>query len=161
MPQWDLGRPVHVLEPCGMPGALSLEHRLLPHARKPTMSTSHILVVDDNAAIRELVAMVLVADGHDVNTANDGAEALRLLEGPPPYDLIVSDLKMPSLDGPSLYLEVSRRWPGGRPHLLFMSGFVDSPEYAGFLQATKVPVLLKPFDVDHLSHIVSGILQQP
>jgi hypothetical protein len=42
-----------------------------------------------------------------------------------------------------------------------MSGFVDSPEYAGFLQATKVPVLLKPFDVDHLSHIVSGILQQP
>jgi CheY-like chemotaxis protein len=125
------------------------------------MSTSHILVVDDHAAIRELVAMVLAADGHKVNTANNGAEALRLLEGPPPYDLIVSDLKMPSLDGPSLYLELSRQWPGGRPHLLFMSGFADSPEYAGFLQETKVPVLLKPFDVDHLSHIVSGILQQP
>lgn len=67
---------------------------------------------------------------------------------------------MPGLDGPSLYLELSRRGPSGRPHLLFMSGFVDSPEYARFLQETKVPVLPKPFDVDHLSHIVSGILQQ-
>lgn len=150
-----------VLEPCGMLGSLSLVHSLLPHAIEPAMSPSHILVVDDNAAIRELVAMVLVADGHDVNTANDGAEALRLLEGQPSYDLIVSDLKMPSLDGPSLYLELSRRWPDSRPHLLFMSGFVDSPEYAGFLQEAKVPVLFKPFDLDHLSHIVSGILQQP
>ena len=125
------------------------------------MSASRLLVVDDQAAIRDLVAIILTADGHQVTTASDGAEALRLLERQPPYDLIVSDLKMPNLDGPSLYLELSRRWPDSRPHLLFMSGFIDSPEYAGFLQETKVPVLLKPFDVDHLSHVVSGILQQP
>jgi DNA-binding response OmpR family regulator len=124
------------------------------------MSTGRILVVDDQAAIRELVAATLTADGHHVTTAPDGAAALRLLEGPPPYDLIVSDLKMPKLDGPSLYLEVSRRWPDCRPHVLFMSGFVDSPQYAGFLEATKVPVLLKPFDLDQLTRLVHEILHR-
>jgi len=45
---------------------------------------------------------VLAADGHSVETARDGADALRLLDSAKPYDLIVSDLKMPGLDGPSL-----------------------------------------------------------
>lgn len=125
------------------------------------MSTGRILVADDQAAIRELVALVLTADGHYVTAAHDGADALRLLEGPESYDLIVSDLNMPKLDGPSLYLAVTQRWPSGRPHVLFMSGFVDSPHYAGFLDATNAPVLLKPFDVDLLNRLVHQILQQP
>lgn len=125
------------------------------------MSSGHILVVDDQATIRELVAAILTAEGHHVTTAPDGAEALRLLEGPTPYDLIVSDLSMPNLDGPSLFFEVSLRWPNHRPHLLFMSGFVDSPQYAGFLEAANVPVLLKPFDIDQLCRLVHEILHQP
>ena len=124
------------------------------------MSTKRVLVVDDQTPVRELVAAVLSADGHAVETARDGADALRLLDGQTAFDLIVSDLKMPGLDGPSLYLELMRRWPDTRPHLLFISGFVDSPEYAAFLQGTKVQVLLKPFAVDDLSHAVSIILGQ-
>jgi len=96
------------------------------------MQYKRVLVVDDQTAVRELVAAVLAADGHSVETARDGADALRLLDSAKPYDLIVSDLKMPSLDGPSLYLELTRRFPDTRPHLLFISGFVDSPEYSGF-----------------------------
>ena len=122
------------------------------------MSTKRVLVVDDQTPVRELVAAVLVADGHAVETACDGADALRLLDRHAGFDLIVSDLKMPGLDGPSLYLELSRRWPDTRPHLLFISGFVDSPEYAGFLQGTSVQVLLKPFAVDDLSRAVTAIL---
>lgn len=125
------------------------------------MSTSRILVVDDQAAIRELVAVILTAEGHHVTTAPDGLAAFRLLEEPTPYDLIVSDLRMPNLDGPSLFFEVSQRWPDRRPHILFMSGFVDSPQYAGFLQAAKVPVLLKPFDIDQLVRLVREILHHP
>jgi DNA-binding response OmpR family regulator len=119
-----------------------------------------VLVVDDQTPVRELVAAVLAADGHSVDTARDGADAVRLLDDRRPYDLIVSDLKMPGLDGPSLYLEVTRRWPDSGPHLLFISGFVESPEYAGFLQGTKAPVLLKPFAVDELSRAVSALLGQ-
>jgi two-component system NtrC family sensor kinase len=115
-------------------------------------------VVDDQTPVRELVAAVLAADGHSVETARDGADALRLLDSAKPYDLIVSDLKMPSLDGPSLYLELTRRFPDTRPHLLFISGFVDSPEYSGFLHGTQVQVLLKPFAVDDLSRAVQGLL---
>lgn len=125
------------------------------------MSTRRILVVDDQAAIRELVAVVLTADGHHVTVASDGFEALELLEGPGSYDLIVSDLNMPNLDGPSLYRAVRQRWPEGLPHVLFMSGFVDSPQYAGFLEATRARVLLKPFDVDELSRLVYKILHRP
>lgn len=124
------------------------------------MQTKRVLVVDDQTPVRELVAAVLASDGHSVETARDGADALRLLDGAKRYDLIVSDLKMPGLDGPSLYLELTRRWPDTRPHLLFISGFVDSPEYAGFLQGTQVPVLLKPFAVDDLSRAVHGLLGQ-
>lgn len=121
-----------------------------------------ILVVDDQAVIRELVAAILTADGHHVTTAPDGAAALRLLEDPAaPYDLIVSDLNMPNLDGPHLYREVSCRSSDRRPRVVFMSGFVDSPQYARFLTAAQVPVLLKPFDVDQLSRLVRDILQAP
>ena len=125
-----------------------------------SMQTKRVLVVDDQTPVRELVAAVLAADGHAVETARDGADAMRLLDAATPYDLIVSDLKMPGLDGPSLYLELTRRWPDTRPHLLFISGFVDSPEYAGFLQGTAVQVLLKPFAVDDLSRAVAGLLGQ-
>ena len=122
------------------------------------MSTKRVLVVDDQTPVRELVAAVLSADGHAVETARDGADALRLLDGQTAFDLIVSDLKMPGLDGPSLYLELTRRFPDTCPHLLFISGFVDSPEYAGFLQGTQAQVLLKPFAVDDLSRVVHGLL---
>ena len=122
------------------------------------MSAKRVLVVDDQTAVRELVAAVLAADGHAVETARDGVDALRLLDATTPYDLIVSDLKMPGLDGPSLYLELTRRWPDTRPLLLFISGFGESPEYAGFLQGSRVQVLLKPFAVDDLSGAVQGLL---
>jgi two-component system cell cycle response regulator CpdR len=122
------------------------------------MQIKRVLVVDDQTPVRELVAAVLAADGLSVETARDGADALRLLDSAKRYDLIVSDLKMPGLDGPSLYLELTRRWPDTRPHLLFISGFVDSPEYSGFLQGTQVQVLLKPFAVDDLSRAVSSLL---
>ena len=124
------------------------------------MQTKRVLVVDDQISVRELVVAVLAADGHSMETARDGTDALRLLDSVKPYDLIVSDLKMPGLDGPSLYLELTRRWPDTRPHLLFISGFVDSPEYSGFLQGTQVQVLLKPFAVDDLSRAVSALLAQ-
>jgi two-component system, cell cycle response regulator CpdR len=124
------------------------------------MQIKRVLVVDDQTPVRELVAAVLAADGLSVETARDGADALRLLDSAKRYDLIVSDLKMPGLDGPSLYLELTRRWPDTRPQLLFISGFVDSPEYSGFLQGTQVQVLLKPFAVDDLSRAVSGLLGQ-
>ena len=120
---------------------------------------SRILVADDHEVLRGGIARVLTNANHEVTQVANGNAAIEELHRGQ-YDVIVSDLKMPGLDGPSLYLELTRRWPDTRPHLLFISGFVDSPEYVGFLQGTRVQVLLKPFAVDDLSRAVSHLLSQ-
>ena len=71
-------------------------------------SSRRILVVDDDDQIRDLLATTLGADGHTVDGARDGGEALALL-ALHPYDLVLSDLHMPHVDGPSLYETLQTR----------------------------------------------------
>ena len=84
-------------------------------ALQSTVSTSagRILVVDDDKRARDFIVSSLRADGHEVDASSNSFEALRML-GRSWYDLIVSELRMPELDGPSLYSEVTRRWPSPR-----------------------------------------------
>jgi len=121
------------------------------------VSSGRILVVDDDEGARDLIVSSLRADGHDVDSSSNGIEALRLVSRQW-YDLIVSDLKMPELDGPNLYSEVTRRWPTGPPHVLFVSGFGTTSEYDGFLEVIKAPVLSKPFKAGELRRAVRRML---
>lgn len=122
-----------------------------------TVCSGRILVVDGDQGSRDLIVSSLRADGHDVDSSSNGPEALRLL-GRQWYDLIVSDLKMPELDGPDLYSEVIRRWPAGHPHVLFISGYARTSEYDGFLKVIKAPVLAKPLKATHLRRAVRRML---
>lgn len=101
---------------------------------------TRILVVDDEPLVAGLMADVLVTEGHEVDMARNGREALEKIAARS-YDLIVSDLWMPELDGVGLYRELEQ----GRPTLLgrfvFVSGGTEPPEYASFLEATHAPVL--------------------
>ena len=74
------------------------------------------------------------------------------------YDLIVSNLKMPELDGPSLYSAVTRRWPPGPTHVLFASALADTSGYEGFLKVIKARVQAKPRKVGALRLTVRRIL---
>ena len=121
------------------------------------VSSGRILVVDDDEGTRDLIVSSLRADGHDVESSSSGLEALRLVARQW-YDLIVSDLKMPGLDGPNLYSEITRRWPTGHPHVLFVSGFGTTSEYDGFLKVIRAPVLAKPFKVLDLRRAVRRML---
>jgi len=76
------------------------------------------------------------------------------------YDLIVSDLKMPALNGPGLYREVLRRWPNHHPQVLFVSGFADTAAYAHFLNGVHVPVMCKPFKPEHLVETIRRMLDE-
>jgi len=114
-------------------------------------------VVEDEPAIRSLVTAILVAQGYDVDEAGDGLEALRCLEDRT-YDLIVSDMVMPGLDGPGLYHELQRRAPESPLRLLFVSGSSSASAYAEFLATAKVPVLEKPFNLDDLCRAVEQML---
>ena len=112
-------------------------------------ASSRILVVDDEPFIVQLVADMLSEEGYKVDTAANGLLALEQIRQHP-YDLILSDLRMPALDGLALYRELEQDWPDLLNRIIFVSGTIEQPEYRSFLKETGVPILPKPFDLDEL-----------
>jgi two-component system NtrC family sensor kinase len=118
-----------------------------------------VLVVDDVPAITAVLADFLGADGHRVDTAPDGALALERLRERP-YDLVLSDIKMPDLDGPGLYREIARRYPDLLPRIIFLTGDVLSAEAATFLERTGAPSLSKPFRLEEVRRLTQEVLRR-
>jgi len=115
------------------------------------------LVVDDEDFVRSVIIDVLATLGHQVDAASGGAEALRRCEQMR-YDLIVSDLRMPKMDGAALYQALRDKYGSAMPRMIFVTGQAHSLDYAGFLGIAGVPVLAKPFTVDRLQKAVSRTL---
>jgi CheY-like chemotaxis protein len=115
-----------------------------------------ILVVDDDADVRELIALALAGQGHEVDRVVSGRAALEQL-AQHAYDLIVCDLHMPDRDGPAVYRALARR-PPPRPAVLFVTGYADAGPYEEFLRTVPVTVVGKPFDIDALREMVSRLL---
>src|ERR1700730_11145570 len=113
------------------------------------MSRLWILVVDDQEPVRDLITDILVADGHDVRTAENGVEALRLL-GEQEYDVILSDMMMPEMDGQQLYGEIARRWPRIAGRMVFVTAPAEGPGVACLLVRAWSRVVEKPFSVAEL-----------
>jgi len=107
-----------------------------------------ILVVDDEPDVRDLVTALLADLGYEIDGADGGAAALDRLAAQA-YDLVVSDLRMPEVDGVAVYRAV-QAGPSPRPAVLFMSGFTNAAEFVPFLCETGTRVVAKPFDVPEL-----------
>jgi CheY-like chemotaxis protein len=118
---------------------------------------ARILVVDDEDFVRSVIIDVLANLGHQVDAASGGAEALRRCEQMR-YDLIVSDLRMPKIDGAALYQALRDKFGPAMPRMIFVTGQAHSLDYAGFLGIAGVPVLAKPFTVHALQKAVSQTL---
>ena len=118
---------------------------------------TQILVVDDEPFIVQLMADALSAEGYTVDTAADGLAALERL-AQRSYDLILSDLRMPRVDGLMLYRELESTRPELLKRLIFVSGTIGQPEYQEFLEDTGVPVLPKPFNLDELRRLAERCL---
>ena len=127
--------------------------------RQEPRPAPRVLVVDDEIRIAQLVVEVLEAEGYEVDTAANGLVALEQIEARD-YDLILSDLRMPELDGIGLYREIERRRPTLLSRLLFFSGTTDQPEYHRFLAETAVPLLLKPFALVDLQQVTRQVLAE-
>jgi CheY-like chemotaxis protein len=110
---------------------------------------ANIVVVDDDAATRVLVAELLECDGHCVCQAIDGAHALAVIQGQPP-DMVVSDITMPELSGVELARLLTAESPG-TPILLISGACPTSSE-------TPAPCLTKPFAADRLLDLVADLL---
>ena len=85
---------------------------------------ARILVVDDDPHVRAVAADTLTLSGHEVDTAQDGIDALYLLKQHA-YDIILSDLLMPILDGPALYRALQRHYAALLPRVIFVTGHAD------------------------------------
>jgi|ERR1700719_2095098 CheY-like chemotaxis protein len=120
------------------------------------MRVLRVLVVDDQEHMRELLVETLSADGHTVDPAEDGVAALRLIDQQT-YDLVVSDLQMPQVDGPKLYEEVRKRRPDSAPRFVFITGEDEAPGYGRFLVDTKAPVVTKPFKLKEFRQLLATL----
>jgi DNA-binding NtrC family response regulator len=113
-----------------------------------------ILLTEDDDSVRAFVSRALELDGHDVETACHGAEALdRLEEQEAGYDLLVTDVKMPIMDGIALAHEAAGKWPG--MPILLMTGFADQRERAEDLAEKIRDVVTKPFTLQQIREAVS------
>jgi len=74
----------------------------------PRMASKLVLVVDDEADVGGVIAEAIAQDGHQVDVATNGAMALEML-GQRRYEIVISDTKMPGMDGETLYAELGRR----------------------------------------------------
>src|SRR5437870_8642133 len=128
--------------------------------RRCTTGARHacILVVDDEPLVAALMADTLELEGYEVETAKNGREALEKIAARS-YDALLSDLRMPELDGVGLYRELEQQHPRLLPRLAFVSGTTEPPEYASFLERTGATVLNKPFALAELHHLVQCLLQ--
>ena len=126
---------------------------------KQVIRGARILVVDDEPGIAEVLAEVFQLDGHLVEMVGNGEAALEKL-GVERYDLILSDVRMPDLDGPALYREVERRHPDLLRRFIFLTGDIMSPETSQFLGRTAVPCLSKPFTLEMVREVVQRVLNE-
>lgn len=116
-----------------------------------------ILIADDEESMRLLVARAISMDGHEIVTAEDGAEALEILNRDNgAFDLLLTDIKMPVMDGIALALAAARDFP--RVIILLMTGFADQRERASGLEAIVQDVITKPFSVADIRTAVANAL---
>ena len=115
-----------------------------------------IVVVDDDPTVADVVGRYLIRDGHSVQSARDGYEALRLIEERPP-DLVVLDLMLPGIDGLEVCRRLRERWP--IPVVMLTALGDESDRLAGF-EIGADDYVTKPFSPRELVLRVQAILRR-
>jgi CheY-like chemotaxis protein len=117
-----------------------------------------ILIVDEEAAVRESLIDVLSLDGHEVDGAGDADSALLLLDQRR-YDLVISDVRMPKLDGPALLDALAARFGDTLPRVAFLTRAAFDPHYGSFLANLRVPVLTTPLKPGRVLELIGRVLE--
>lgn len=119
---------------------------------------ARILVVEDDDSVRQFTARALTIDGHDVMTAADGDLGLDVLqEESGEFDLVLSDIRMPSLDGIAFAKQASSAFPG--LPIMLMTGYAEQRERAADLADIIIDVVNKPFTLAEIRSSVARSLQ--
>jgi two-component system, cell cycle response regulator CpdR len=116
---------------------------------------ARILLADDEPTGRDLARAILAADGHQISVADNGADALQMLSTGQ-FDLLVSDIQMPEMDGLTLAEKALSILPGLR--VILMSGYAEGFAKAETLKPRLRAVLAKPVSPADLRKAVTGAL---
>lgn len=119
---------------------------------------ARLLIAEDDEAVRTFVSRALMIDGHEVVATEDGAEALSHLSHDDAFDLLLSDVKMPVMDGIALALNVAR--DHCELPILLMTGYADQRERAEGLDKIVQDVVQKPFSLAEIRAAVSRTLEE-
>jgi len=123
------------------------------------MARRLILIVDDDPVMRNSLARYLAKRGFDVKTVGDGFEVLLLLEYLHP-DLIITDIRMPKLDGLTLLQGLKNREPTSKIPVIFMSGCSTDEILQKAKELGALFFLFKPFPLNYLDEVIEEILGQ-
>jgi two-component system NtrC family sensor kinase len=127
----------------------TLETPTAPAAQTVPARPGHLLIVDDEPSLAQMLCEALARDGHRVTSAFDGRGALERLAAEE-YDLIITDIKMPGMDARALLAEIDRRHPSMRRNVMLTTGDTVSPESEAFAKREGLELIHKPFDIDDL-----------
>jgi CheY-like chemotaxis protein len=126
-------------------GALETPTSAQPCDNTPTHGANRsILVIDDESEVADVLAEILSEAGYQVVCVNSGLAALAKL-ALQPFDLLLSDLRMPDMDGQVLYAELKLNWPNLAERVIFITGDTLNESVKHFLKTTGGPVIEKPF----------------
>ncbi len=144
--------PVHQIEAQLAPAAPKVRE-------KPTelWGTGTVLLVEDEDMVRAVAQRALTRQGYTVLTANNGEEGLDVIKGRDDIDMIVSDVVMPSMDGPTMVKRVRETFPA--MPVLFMSGYAEE-QLRKTIAIDNVGFLPKPFSVQQLAEAVRAAMPQ-
>jgi signal transduction histidine kinase/ActR/RegA family two-component response regulator len=117
-----------------------------------------ILVVEDDAAVRRLATTVLKGCGYHIQEAVNAVEALKFIENPSRFDLVITDVVMPQMSGKQLYEELKKRVPSAK--VLFISGYTDDALAHHGVLDEGLEFLEKPFSPARLAQKVRAVLDE-
>ncbi len=141
---------ITVVSPQGRAGS---SFSILP----PVQERPRVLVVDDEKFIRDILADFLGMEGYEVRPAEDGVAALHEMSRQP-YDVVISDLKMPKMGGIELLDEISKRSPNVLT--VIMTGFGTVETAIDAMKRGAYDYVLKPFKVEEVVHIIQRALEK-
>ena len=149
--RFDIYLPVHL---GGVPVVEKIEK---PDRQKPKdlWGSGRVLVVEDEDMVRAVAERALVRQGYVVETARDGEEALAMFADGKGYDLVVSDVVMPNMDGPAMARQLRAQY--GNVRILFMSGYAEE-QLRQSINIDNVSFLPKPFSVQQIAEAVRDAL---